>query len=136
MIEKSIYTLAQANAGLQALLGSSTDMRLFPAAEEKEHALPRVVYRKVGQDPVSGIRQDSSWYHSDFQFRAYAATALEAKDLLDAVYACLGRYFSNNVAVSGSLIDDVRVVEGSRDEDFDRDLNQYWEEFELSFFHS
>jgi len=135
MIEQSIYAIGQASAGLATLLGSGANMKLFPEAEEQEHATPRVVFSLVEASTVSGIVQDSAWRHTRYVFTCYGATASEAKQLREQVYTTFARY---NGTIGGHTIDPggfdsvTRIEPGG----YDFDLQQFYEEIEIPFFHN
>ncbi len=139
LIEEAVYAIGQANSALGALIGTGTNMRLFPEAEDQEHVTPRVIYEKDTPTPIAGIHKDSGWYKTRIRFRAYADTALLAKQLIEACRACWQRWNSYDngpvvVGPSSMTIEDATATGwGAADRDYD--LAQYWEEFELQFFY-
>jgi hypothetical protein len=131
VIEAAIYTIGTTHVGLRALIGGAPPAtRLFPAAEERRHDLPVVVYEKGDPVPVAGIYVDSGWYHT-----ARAGTALLAKQVIEQVRLAYQRYHSAGAEVSGHKIDDVKATGGGQ-EYFDPDLDCFAEEIELEFFHN
>jgi hypothetical protein len=132
MIEQAIFAIGSAHAGLGALIGSGSAARLFPTAEETEHAVPRVVFEKDRPEAIAGWFFDSGWYHTRFRFTAYGATALQAKQVIEQVRLAYQRFHG---ASSGHSIDDARTT-GEGSDWFDLELGQFAEEFELEFFHN
>src|SRR5687767_9587711 len=121
MIEESIYAIGSAHVGLTGLLGASPNTRIFPAAEERKHALPVVVYEETDARAIMGIEVDSGWYKRSFNFIARAATAKQAKEVVAQLRAAYQRFHGNS---SGHDIDDVEPT-GVTDEYYDSDLNCY-----------
>lgn len=129
LLEEVVYSIGSAAAGLTALIG--TPPRLYPVAEEQEHALPRVIYEKDTPGPIAGIWQDSGWYKTNIRFRAYGSTAIQAKQVIDAARTAWQRYHGQ---VSTVWVEDVKAT-GWGDDGYDLDLAQFFEEIELEFFY-
>jgi hypothetical protein len=131
MIEEVVYSIGTAAAGLTALIGAGSAARLFPVAEEQEHALPRLIYEKDTPRPIAGIWSDSGWYKTHIRFRAYGQTAMAAKQVIEQVRAAYQRYHGQ---VSTIWVEDVKAT-GWGSDDYDIDLAQFWEEVEFEFFY-
>jgi hypothetical protein len=130
VIEQSIYAIAAAHGGLTALVGT----RVFPEAEEQEHVTPRLVFGVVDWTTVSGVVQDSAWRHTWIEFTCWGASAIEAKQVREQVYAAYARYFGT---IGGHSIDPVgSMVEHGGESGYDPDLQQYYELVLIKFFHN
>ena len=139
LLKEAVYAIGQANAGLAALLGAGSAMRLYPVAEEVEHAVPRVIFEEDMPEPIAGIFQDSGWYKTRVRFRAYGATPIDAENVIAAVRAAWQRWnsYTNGPVTVGAgtmWIEDAKAT-GWGAEDRDYDLAQYWKEIELEFFY-
>jgi hypothetical protein len=131
MIEESIKTIGAAHAGLTAEIGT----RLYGEAAPAKPTVPFVVFEKGGPRPVAGVYLDSGWYHTPFVFTAFATSAKKAKEVIAQVRLAFQRYHSAGALVSGCYIDDAEAT-GSGEHDYDPELELFWEEIELEFFHS
>lgn len=138
MIDDAIYTVAKAHGGLTALIGSGDSTRLYPGGQQGANTtLPRVEYSKEPPRPVSGVWQDSGWFHTVFDFLVIAATAREAGLVVEQLRACFARYHSNGATVgsSGHRIDDAETVDADEPADYDHDLGAYTQGVAFEFFH-
>jgi uncharacterized protein DUF3168 len=131
VIEESVKTIGTAHAGLSAEIGA----RLYAEAAPAKPLAPYVVFEKGGPRPVAGIYLDSGWYHTPITFTAFASSAKKAKEVIALVRAAFQRYHSGGAAVSGHQIDDAEAT-GDGDHDYDPELELFWEEIELEFFHN
>lgn len=139
MIDDAVYAIAKAHAGLTALIGSADNTRLYPAGQQAANTtLPRVEFVKEPPRPVSGIWQDSGWFHTVFDFLVIADTARNAGLVVEQLRACFARYHSNgsDVGSTGHKVDDAETVDADESAGYDHELGGYTQGIAFEFFHN
>lgn len=88
MLLAGIYSLLTADAGMQAVLGTSRadgTTGVFPGLAEKQVALPCCVMTQISQKPVTSFGGVNRLQFARLRFSNYAASFLAAKTLAQAV---------------------------------------------------
>jgi len=130
-IEDAFVAIAQADAGLVALLGAGTAIRFYPRTVPQDAAMPAVTFHCVSAENtvamgVSGPPEVDRW---QFSCWSIGDDLNDAKDVARAVRSAFDRW--RGVA-AGVTIQDI-ILDGSRDLplDYEADRNHVAVDFRV-----
>lgn len=127
-VELAILALAKTHAGLTALIGAGTDIRLYYGALKDATALPAVAYALVSdaRDHIIDSR------HPRYQFTAWAVDNPGAGAVIEQLLDCFVRYKG---VIGGVTVIQGAIAAGPYDMDPDPDLGRYGRAVDLYIHH-
>lgn len=113
-VEKAFTAQALATAGLTAILGAGTAMRLYPHVIPASKSLPAAAYSLISDTREHAMGADVGVRHARIQVTCLATTDVTARDLA----AAFSNAFSRQRGTWGTVVvQDVRVQNESATRD-------------------